>query len=891
MAVEEPATDSGAASENARQLLVALGLTVEERWPWVSVGASRRQQGWKIHLSCAPLQLPVLINRLATIWRRMPFAFKIIGTVELAMLLNEGAFGDTQIGKCATVYPEDDEQFSMLVETFRAISDIVGPMVPDDVWLGGIVFARFGGFNPVIRRNILGQLEQLITDENGSVVPDQYSRDLTTARFEMRFAGHQVAAYHRPYQSVPKGIVNGRYLIVDVLRESGKGALLQAIDIQNKDAIRAVILKQARAHVLSDRNGHDIRDRLRHQERMHKRAAKLGIVPACDDYFEIDQDGYLPIVFQHNDNFEARVQMLLAGQTIDHCPKEIRATILATLDIVGALLEQLHGIGIVHRDISPSNILVRQDGQPLISDLEIAWEIGSQQPVYGKGTPGFMAPEQMVETLPEPANDVHAYAALILYSVTGMDPRRLPLPSRSDNWRSLATLGQSLSPALWSAIKSGLALDPADRPALSTLRTALQRDLREIGSQRADPAGVDIVGLLSAGVRTLASPALVEPASGIWLSASIKTGSQRGSRPEIHRSLNRGVAGPLYFCAYYARHFALPEEVRTLCETNGQWLIHNRTTTDYAMPGLHFGEAGVLLALYEARMSGLLSFDHQDVLHLWDAVLDHTPDWPDFTHGSAGISIGLGRLAELLCDDTGGLPFDLAAERHRQLSHLLATQNVDGSWTLPGGVNGLSGETVTGFAHGVAGIAYALAVAPATIGNTAYLEAAIRAADWLLNGAQVGPECSLSWPYSDRHKEQWNWWCHGGPGISQLFVALYSSTGRSDYRDAALNCFVGFPSGFNPANLSQCHGASGLAELLLDSGCALDCPELVCKAKEIANNISARHFRGARDIYWIVEDTDFVGADLMVGLSGVLHFLLRLASNESSLSFPTLVPM
>lgn len=881
---------AGAAGGDAKDFLAALGLQAEERWPWAHVGTSERREGWKIHLTCTPLQLSRLVEHVVRVRLQAPFDFKTIASVDLAMLLNEGAFGDTQIGKCVTIYPDDDESFVMLVNAFRAIDDITGPVVRDDIRLGRVVFARFGAINPITRRDILGQFQTLICDERNELVVDRYDRTLTEARFSARFSRDPIFEYVQPPDALPTGIVNGRYLIVDVLRETAKGALLQALDVRSKDSIRALIVKQGRAHVLSDWNGHDIRDRLRHQERMHARASGKGIAPACDPYFQIGEDGYLPILFQHNDNFESWVQTLLTGQTIDQCPSDSRRTILTTLDTIGGLLEGLHELGIVHRDVSPSNILIRSDGQPLISDLEIAWDAASAV-IYGKGTPGFMAPEQMASAPPSPAADVHAYSALILYAITGLDPRRLPMPERSDDWRSLRRLGRSLSSRLWSALKAGLAPESRDRPSLSILRGALREDLRvPKPAHQTRRKSSELRTLLVSATASLSSPALVDGGSGMWLSAPITTHPQGAQRPEIRRSFNRGVAGPLYYCARFHRHFDLPDDVRRLCENTAAWLTGDREAADYGMPGLHFGEAGVLLALYEARSVGLTSFTHRDVDHLWRAVLEPQPYWPDFTHGAAGVSVGLGLLAELLDGDAELPPFDLAAERRRQVTHLVHTQNADGSWTLPSGVDGLSGEIVTGFAHGVAGMAYALAVAPESAGNAASLKAAIRAADWLLETAYPSREGRLSWPYSDRQPEPWTWWCHGAPGISSLFLALSIRTGRKDYRDAAIRCFAEIPDGFNPANLSLCHGASGLCELLLDVGLAYKRSELVGKAKDIADSICARHARGTHDVYWIVENTDFVGADLMVGLSGVLHLLLRLASNDPKMCFPSHTP-
>jgi len=873
--------------EDAHGVLAGLGLTSEFRWPWVSVGRSSRQQGWKIHISCTPLQLPRLIGYLAEHHRREGFPFKVISSIDSAMLLNEGSLGDTQIGKCATVYPADDEQFIRLVECFRCISDLQGPKVPDDVWLGGVVFARYGGFNPIIKRDTLGQIGRFI-EEDGSVILDAYDRKRTLERFHLQFGASRIGSLIQQHSRLPEGIIHGRYLIVDNLRDSGKGGLLQALDVSKKDRVLALIIKQGRAGVLSDRNGHDIRDRLRHQWSMHEIAASESLVPKCHPYFEIDGDGYLPLEFQRNDNLEARIQMLLRGRTIDHCTPAVRGTILSILVSVGELLERLHHLGIVHRDLSPSNVLLDQDDRAVLSDLEIAWRMGSGAPVYGKGTPGFMAPEQNWGAQPDPLVDAHAYSALILYSVTGLDPRRLPTPERSDRWQSLSMLCQSLDPEFWSIVQSGLSQDPRDRRGVGALCHAV----KEVASQKAvsregrrRPVRLDMFNVLQAGTAALASPALLDSASGIWLSAPMQGSASGAKGPELRRSLHRGVAGILYYCAIYQRSLPLENELRQLCQKNARWLIDDRTAVDYGMPGLHFGEAGVLVALYAARREGIIDFGDAEVQHLWNAVLDHPIAWPDITHGASGIALALAEL-HALGAVIGHGPQDLMPLTLKYLDFLVASQRSDGAWTVPGGVEGLSGETLTGFAHGVAGIAHALAALGPQYADRPYLNSAIRAADWLLSTGVEEHDGGLAWPYSDAHPERWMWWCHGAPGISSTFLTLFRTTGDRRYRTAALRCFVGVPSDFNPANLSLCHGAAGLGELLIDLAHGLDREDLEQRASEIATIICARHARGNRDVYWIVEDTEFVSGDLMVGMCGVLHFILRLCCKGPHQSLP-----
>ena len=59
------------------------------------------------------------------------------------------------------------------------------------------------------------------------------------------------------------------------------------------------------------------------------------------------------------------------------------------------------------------------------------------------------------------------------------------------------------------------------------------------------------------------------------------------------------------------------------------------------------------------------------------------------------------------------------------------------------------------------------------------------------------------------------------------------------------------------------------------------------KAEELAEHIIARTGTGKRDVFWIIENTDIVSADLMVGMGGVIDFLLRIADPEDELRFPT----
>lgn len=99
---------------------------------------------------------------------------------------------------------------------------------------------------------------------------------------------------------------------------------------------------------------------------------------------------------------------------------------------IAQALESLHAEGIVHGDVSPSNILFDVDGRPALSDLGASRLLGGC--ARGGGTPGFAAPESAVDD-PDTAGaagDVFSLAAVAWFCLTGRAPAalqdRAPLP-------------------------------------------------------------------------------------------------------------------------------------------------------------------------------------------------------------------------------------------------------------------------------------------------------------------------------------------------------------------------------------------------------------------------------------------------------------------------------
>ncbi|HNS98194.1 MAG TPA: serine/threonine-protein kinase [Polyangiaceae bacterium] len=213
----------------------------------------------------------------------------------------------------------------------------------------------------------------------------------------------------------------GRYWLFDEIASGGMATVRYGRLVGERGFSRTVAVKCLHAHFAKDE---EFSKMFLDEARLAARIQHPNVVSILD---VVGRDGELYLVMEYVQG-ESLSKLIRAARR-----QKTRIPLRIVASIIGGMLDGLHAaheatselgvpLGIVHRDVSPQNVIIGTDGVSRVLDFGVAKAAGRMQSTRDgqlKGKLAYMAPEQLKSEIVDRRTDVYAASVVLWEALTG----------------------------------------------------------------------------------------------------------------------------------------------------------------------------------------------------------------------------------------------------------------------------------------------------------------------------------------------------------------------------------------------------------------------------------------------------------------------------------------
>lgn len=226
------------------EVLTGYGIEFQKEGFYLKVGEIKQVQGWIIHLSVSEYNLAELASVLIPIFMKLEVPFYIIRDTETGRHLQNGDLGYERLGKTIALYPQEYTDIILLAKQMIELTEgIRGPFIPTDRHLGGIVYTRYGSYNPVKLPESPGK--RFIYNIAGTLVLDEYTFPFVPP-VDVSWPFESITPVLPPRQGK---LLKDKYKLLTVIKDDVKGQVIKGIYMKGFLNIRQCIIKEGKKYV------------------------------------------------------------------------------------------------------------------------------------------------------------------------------------------------------------------------------------------------------------------------------------------------------------------------------------------------------------------------------------------------------------------------------------------------------------------------------------------------------------------------------------------------------------------------------------------------------------------------------------------------------------------